>query len=114
MPAYTIAADVVVTNAGGATGLEALACGRPVLMHRPIAAHGRANAQLMADAGLAMVCETDGELGDAVRELIATPERWKAMAEAATHHCDSTGVLEDGLLALAGFTSAAQKGSAAR
>jgi UDP-N-acetylglucosamine:LPS N-acetylglucosamine transferase len=106
MPAYTVAADVVVTNAGGATGLEALACGRPVLMHRPIAAHGRANAQLMADAGLAIVCETDGELGDAVRDLIAEPERWKAMAEAATHHCDSTGELEDGLLALAAVTSA--------
>ncbi|GAB2996957.1 glycosyltransferase [Amycolatopsis acidiphila] len=114
MAAHTIAADVVVTNAGGATGLEALACGRPVLMHRPIAAHGRANAQLMADAGLAIVCETDGELGDAVRELIAEPERWKAMAEAATHHCDSTGALEDGLLALGGLTSAAHRGSTAR
>lgn len=110
MPGYTIAADAVVTNAGGATGLEALACGRPVLMHRPIAAHGRANAQLMADAGLAIVCETDGELGDAVRDLIAEPERWKAMAEAATRHCDSTGELEDGLLALA----AVRDGCAAR
>lgn len=114
MPGYTTAADAVVTNAGGATGLEALACGRPVLMHRPIAAHGRANAQLMADAGLAIVCETNGELGDAVRDLIAEPERWKAIAEAATRHCDSTGELEDGLLALAAVTSAAQDGSAAR
>lgn len=114
MPTYTIASDVVVTNAGGATGLEALACGRPVLMHRPIAAHGRANAQLMADAGLAIVCETDGELGEAVRELIAAPERWKAMAEAATRHCDRTGALEDGLLTLAGFTAAPHGESAAR
>lgn len=114
MPTYTIASDVVVTNAGGATGLEALACGRPVLMHRPIAAHGRANAQLMADAGLAMVCETDESLGAAVRELIAAPEHWKAMAEAATHHCDSTGDLEDGLRALAGLASAAQGEGATR
>ena len=44
MPALTVASDVVVTNAGGATSLEALACGRPVLMYRPIAAHGKANA----------------------------------------------------------------------
>ncbi|WP_236792446.1 glycosyltransferase [Amycolatopsis sp. GM8] len=114
MAAYTIASDVVVTNAGGATGLEALACGRPVLMHRPIAAHGRANARLMAEAGLAIVCETDGELGDAVRGLIAKPERWKAMAEAATRHCDSTGALEDGLRSLAGLSPAAPEGSAAR
>ncbi|GHF34157.1 UDP-N-acetylglucosamine:LPS N-acetylglucosamine transferase [Amycolatopsis bartoniae] len=106
MAAYTIASDVVVTNAGGATGLEALACGRPVLMHRPIAAHGRANAQLMADAGLAVVCETDGELAGAVRTLIAEPDRWKAMAEAATRHCDSTGALEDSLRALAGVAHA--------
>lgn len=100
MADYTVAADVVVTNAGGATGLEALACGRPVLMHRPIAAHGRANAALMAEAGLAVVCEKDGELADAVRGLIAEPDRWKAMAEAATRHCDTTGRLEDGLRAL--------------
>lgn len=101
MPAYTVAADVVVTNAGGATGLEALACGRPVLMHRPIAAHGKANAALMAEAGLAVVCARDGELTAAVRALIADPGQWKAMAEAATRHCASTGDLTEGLKALA-------------
>ena len=101
MAAYTIASDVVVTNAGGATGLEALACGRPVLMHRPIAAHGRANATLMAEAGLAMVCAHDGELAAAVRGLIADPGQGKAMAEAALRHCVAAGDLSDGLLALA-------------
>jgi UDP-N-acetylglucosamine:LPS N-acetylglucosamine transferase len=114
MPAYTIASDVVVTNAGGATGLEALACGRPVLMHRPIAAHGRANAKLMAEAGLAIVCENDGELADAVRNLIAEPGRWKAMAEAATRHCEGTGGLADGLRALAAVTSPASAERARR
>ncbi|WP_052372394.1 MGDG synthase family glycosyltransferase [Amycolatopsis taiwanensis] len=101
MAEYTVAADVVVTNAGGATGLEALACGRPVLMHRPIAAHGRANATLMAEAGLAMVCAHDGELAAAVRSLIADPGQGKAMAEAAIRHCTTTGDLTEGLLALA-------------
>jgi UDP-N-acetylglucosamine:LPS N-acetylglucosamine transferase len=101
MPEFTIASDVVVTNAGGATGLEALACGRAVLMHRPIAAHGRANAGLMAEAGLAVVCERDGELAHAVRALIVDPERLKAMAEAATRHCDSATDLEDWLRELA-------------
>ena len=107
MPGYTVAADVVVTNAGGATGLEALACGRPVLMHRPIAAHGRANAELMQQAGLALVCERDGELAAAVRGLIERPQDWKAMAEAAARHCDSTGDLADGLRTLAGFAGVA-------
>lgn len=101
MPAYTVASDVVVTNAGGATGLEALACGRPVLMHRPIAAHGRANAELMEQAGLAVVCARDGELAQAVRTLITQPDRWKAMAEAAQRHCDRTGELGDSLAVLA-------------
>jgi UDP-N-acetylglucosamine:LPS N-acetylglucosamine transferase len=114
MPAYTVASDVVVTNAGGATGLEALACGRPVLMHRPIAAHGRANAQLMAEAGLAIVCEKDGQLAAAVANLIAEPGRWKAMAEAATQHCAGTGELADGLRALAGATAPRPEGRAAR
>ncbi|HWD03741.1 MAG TPA: WS/DGAT domain-containing protein [Amycolatopsis sp.] len=101
MADYTIASDVVVTNAGGATGLEALACGRPVLMHRPIAAHGKANARLMADAGLAVVTEKDGELTETVRTLLAEPERLKAMGEAATRHCDSATPLGTALESLA-------------
>ncbi|NIH80485.1 MGDG synthase family glycosyltransferase [Amycolatopsis viridis] len=102
MAGFTVAADVVVTNAGGATGLEALACARPVLMHRPIAAHGRANARLMAEAGLAMVCEADGELTAAVRQLIDTPGLAKTMTEAAARHLESAGDLDDALRALAG------------
>nr|WP_208406307.1 glycosyltransferase [Amycolatopsis granulosa] len=102
MAGFTVAADVVVTNAGGATGLEALACARPVLMHRPIAAHGRANARLMAEAGLAMVCEADGELTAAVRQLIDTPGLGKTMTEAAARHLESAGDLDDALRALAG------------
>ncbi|MFD4190385.1 glycosyltransferase [Amycolatopsis thermoflava] len=101
MAAWTIAADVVVTNAGGATGLEALACGRPVLMHRPIAAHGRANARLMAEAGLAVVCEADGELAAAVRRMLDTPELRKSMAESAARHLESAGDLGSALRALA-------------
>lgn len=56
MPALSRAADLVVTNAGGATSLEAVASGRPVVMYRPIAAHGTANAALMSFSGLADTC----------------------------------------------------------
>ena len=62
VPSLLRAVDVVVTNAGGATSLEALACGTPVLMHDPIAGHGRANAALMARAGLALLCPDDEDL----------------------------------------------------
>jgi UDP-N-acetylglucosamine:LPS N-acetylglucosamine transferase len=100
MARYTIAADVMVTNNGGATGLEALACGRPLLIHRPIAAHGQANARLIAEAGLALVSEKDGELTEAVRALLAEPDRLKSMAEAATRHCDTATSLATALESL--------------
>lgn len=66
MAAVTRAADVVVTNAGGVTALEAMATGRPVLMYRPIAAHGTANAALMTAVGLAETCRTPDQLAAAV------------------------------------------------
>ncbi|MFB9926523.1 WS/DGAT domain-containing protein [Amycolatopsis halotolerans] len=98
---YTLASDVVVTNAGGATSLEALACGRPVLMHHPIAAHGKANARLMAAAGLALVSTKDGELAETVRGLLAEPERLKEMAEAVARHCETATPLRAALESLA-------------
>jgi len=69
MPVWMAAADVVVGNAGGATGLEAMACGRPLVLFDPIAGHGRANAELMAAAGLAKLASSPAELTAAVRGL---------------------------------------------
>ncbi len=86
MPALTAAADVVVTNAGGATALEALACGRAVLMFEPIAGHGKANAALMAQAGLAKVCDAPAELVDVLRALAAQPARLAAAEQRALTH----------------------------
>ncbi|MEU6641519.1 wax ester/triacylglycerol synthase domain-containing protein [Saccharomonospora sp. NPDC046836] len=94
------AADLVVTNAGGATALEALACGRAVAVHDPIAGHGRANAQLMADAGLAVVCTRPGELAHTVRQFATEPRRLRALEDAALRHA-SAHRLEDDLRALA-------------
>ena len=101
VPALTVAADVVVTNAGGLTGLEALACGRPLLMYRPIAAHGRANAELMAEAGLAVVCDRDGTLASTVRTLISDPDRLGRMGDAAAADVARTGPLSEHLHRLA-------------
>ncbi len=86
MPDWLRAADVVITNAGGATSLEALACGIPVLMFDPIAAHGRANAELMAKSGLAVLCPTGAELTDAVRELIEAPQALRDLSGAIEKH----------------------------
>ena len=67
--AATAACDIVVTNAAGATTLEALACARPLLLFAPIPGHGRATAALLADAGLARVCPEPEDLHTAVAEL---------------------------------------------
>ncbi|GAA4864849.1 hypothetical protein GCM10023403_32530 [Pseudonocardia benzenivorans] len=64
--------DAVVTNAGGATALEAIACARPLLLFAPIPGHGRANAELLAGAGLATVCPGPADLRAAV-ETLADP-----------------------------------------
>ncbi|HZC27499.1 MAG TPA: WS/DGAT domain-containing protein, partial [Actinopolymorphaceae bacterium] len=78
MPALNQAADVVVTNAGGATALEAVASGRPVFMVDPIPAHGAANASLMAVAGLAEMCASQAHLATRLRGVLADRDRTAA------------------------------------
>jgi UDP-N-acetylglucosamine:LPS N-acetylglucosamine transferase len=73
MPGWVTASDVVVTNAGGATALEAVASGRMVIMFEPIAGHGRANAALMTSAGLARSAGSPAELTAAIRRLSSDP-----------------------------------------
>lgn len=100
MPGLLRAADVVVTNAGGATFREALACGRSVLMHNPIAGHGRANGDLMARAGLARLCEGPGALAAAARDLRQDPARLAAGEQAIAAHLAAHPHLATGLAAL--------------
>jgi diacylglycerol O-acyltransferase / wax synthase len=63
--------------------LEAVATGTPVVMYRPIAAHGAANAALMSVAGVAEVCWTPPALTANVRSRLARP----AVAPATGHAC---------------------------
>ena len=87
MPGWMAASDVVVANGGGATALEAVASGRPVIMFDPIAGHGRANAALMAASGLAWLAGSPAALTGTVRGLASDPaactrqalaQRWPA------------------------------------
>ncbi len=82
MPAVLNAADVVVTNGGGATALEAVCSGRPVIMFQPIAGHGQANAELMARAGLARLAPDAAGLTAAIRHLAGDPGALAAQAAA--------------------------------
>lgn len=83
MPGWLAAADVVVANGGGATALEAVRSCRPVVMFAPIAGHGRANAALMASAGLAQLAPSPAALTTAVGRLASDPARGIRQAEAA-------------------------------
>lgn len=74
MPAWIAAADVVLTNGGGMTVLEAIACERPVIMFDPIPGHGKTNASLMASSGVGLLCGSPPELTEAIRELVTDPE----------------------------------------
>ncbi|MFC5949988.1 WS/DGAT domain-containing protein [Pseudonocardia lutea] len=62
-------ADLVITNGGGATALEALACARPLLLADPIPGHGRANAEVLAAAGLARICRGRAGVAEALADL---------------------------------------------
>jgi UDP-N-acetylglucosamine:LPS N-acetylglucosamine transferase len=52
MPDLIAACDVVVTNACGLTGLEAIACEVPVIAYRPLPGHGAANAVALHETGM--------------------------------------------------------------
>jgi processive 1,2-diacylglycerol beta-glucosyltransferase len=64
--ALMAASDVLVHNAGGLSLTEALTAGLPAVTFRPIPAHGRANAELLARTGLVPWPQTDAELAAAI------------------------------------------------
>lgn len=62
MPDLIRACDVVVTNAGGLTGLEAIACGVPLIAYRCLPGHGAANGEVLAGSGLGVLAANRDEL----------------------------------------------------
>ncbi|GAA1264535.1 hypothetical protein GCM10009609_29670 [Pseudonocardia aurantiaca] len=92
--AATRECDVVVTNAGGATALEALACARPLLLFAPIPGHGRANAALLADAGLARICPAPADLAAEVAAL-TDPARRAAVSRRLRDRFAGTDLASD-------------------
>lgn len=65
------AADVLVQNAGGMSFTESLVAGLPAVTYRPIPGHGRANAAVMHDAGLAPWARNPAELARHLHEQAA-------------------------------------------
>ncbi|MDT7749467.1 MAG: hypothetical protein QOD96_3129 [Pseudonocardiales bacterium] len=86
MPELISAADVVITGAGGASALEALATSRPVLLFEPVAGHGEVNAALMEQAGLGRVCADPVQLTATLRGLLRSPDLLAAAERRAAEH----------------------------
>jgi UDP-N-acetylglucosamine:LPS N-acetylglucosamine transferase len=84
MPTMMAAADIVVTNGGGGTALEAIASARPVIIADPVPGHGRDNASLMATAGLALLAPTLASLTRTIGRLAQDPGTAAALAETAS------------------------------
>jgi hypothetical protein len=69
MPALMAACDAMVENAGGLTANEAFAVGLPVITFKPIAGHGKDNAEGMAEIGVSRYARTEDELRDALADV---------------------------------------------
>jgi UDP-N-acetylglucosamine:LPS N-acetylglucosamine transferase len=95
MPALLHEVDAVISNAGGASVLEALACGLPTLLADPLPGHGRANAARMAQAGLALVCPTPADLTRTVRRLVSDPDVLNSLAAAASRYAGGRDLAAD-------------------
>ncbi|GAA1845737.1 galactosyldiacylglycerol synthase [Pseudonocardia ailaonensis] len=73
VPDLMAAADVLVHNAGGLSFTEALVAGLPAVTYRPIPGHGRANAAVLAAAGIAAWPRTPDELAAEIERLHGRP-----------------------------------------
>jgi UDP-N-acetylglucosamine:LPS N-acetylglucosamine transferase len=69
MPALMAASDALVENAGGLTCMEAFSVGLPVVTYRPIAGHGKDNAEMMARSGVNRYARNEHELHDVLRDV---------------------------------------------
>lgn len=78
-----LAADLIITKAGGITVAEALALGRPLLIYRPIPGQEERNCEFLEEEGAGRAVKTPKDLDAVLGELFAPGETLARMAEAA-------------------------------
>lgn len=71
MPDLLAAADVLIDSTVGVTCLEALACGRPIVVYGASPGHSRDNARMLERIGLGRTARSSAELASALREALA-------------------------------------------
>jgi hypothetical protein len=84
VPLLMAAADVLLDNAGELSVIEALVANLPAVTYRPIPGHGRANATVLAEAGLAPWPTSPDGLAAVLDGIAATSplSPWPATPEA--------------------------------
>ncbi len=68
------AADVLIDSTVGVTCLEALACGRPIVVYGAAPGHSRDNARMLETLGLGRSARSAPELAAALRDALADGE----------------------------------------
>jgi UDP-N-acetylglucosamine:LPS N-acetylglucosamine transferase len=102
MPGLMAAADVMVQNAGAASTLEAFASGLPVATYRCLPGHGRANAEVLDDAGLAVWVREPGDLAGVLLELTSGLRGLRQRTAALALVAGAAGQADSALLELIG------------
>ena len=75
--------SMLVSKAGGLTTTESLCRGLPVVIYRPIPGQEDANADFLQRHGVGIRAHREGEVGEIVSQLLASPWQLKAMARQA-------------------------------
>lgn len=78
--------DLAVTKAGGLTTSEALACGLPLVLYRPIPGNETRNSDRLIEWGAAVRARTPGAAAGRVSELLGDGRRLARMRQAALAH----------------------------
>jgi len=98
------AADLVVSKAGAVTCAEALALGRPLLLHRSLPGQERANEACLVAVGAALRARSRGEFRRCLDALLGEPELRVNLAASARslRHPEAGRTVAKEVLALLG------------
>jgi processive 1,2-diacylglycerol beta-glucosyltransferase len=80
------ASDLIVTKPGGMTTAECLAKGLPMVIINPLPGQEERNADFLLEHGVSVRVHDLMDLADEVDVLLKSPDRLKAMAEAARNN----------------------------
>ncbi|MFM1823887.1 MAG: hypothetical protein RI967_2153 [Planctomycetota bacterium] len=106
------ACDLSVGKPGGLTSCEALACGLPMALVRPVPGQEERNAAHLLEWGVAIALNSPESLAWRVREILGDPERLAAMRRRALERARpfAADAVVDGLVELSRREPSARSG----